>query len=145
MYYKIIQNNMIIDVGFVFLKWNTTYHRLFICDPKEVQFVQSSDELTLYHCQWMKTPPAEATGYVTADVIIISKEEYDTLKEQLDIDGEIEIPDEPVPVPPSEPEPEPAQPMSAAEMRQIILQQKEQIALLTDCILEMSEVVYEGA
>ena len=151
-YYKVIRNSTVIDVGFVFLKWNETKHKLYLCDVNEAQFVQSRDGDTVYHAEWLKPYPAEAGYYEPVDVVMIDENEYDEIRAFLE-DGE-EIPYEPDdPTPEPQPEPEPDEPddpeeeehkMTISEMRQTLTDMMEQVGLLTECILEMSEVVYFG-
>ena len=146
-FYKIIRDESVIDAGFVFLKWNEKRHRMYICDVDEGQFVQSFKGDTIYTAEWLKPAPAEAGTYETVQVVVIDAAEYDELKAYLE-DGEdvpvIPVPPEPEPEPEPEPDDEPEHQMTVAEMRQHIVEQDEQIALLTECILEMSEVIYDG-
>ncbi len=147
-YYKIVQDGTVIDAGFVFLKWNEKHHCMFCCDVNEAQFIQSYDQAAVYQVEWLNAAPASAGQFDTVDAVVISETEFDEIRALLD-DGEtvIDEPEQPIEQPPDEPEQqgseEPAErPMTVAEMRQVISEQQEQIAMLTDCILEMSEVVY---
>ena len=144
-YFKIIQNNQVIDAGFVFLKWNIPHHKLHTCDINEGQFVQNYKQNKVYSAVWLKPAPPEADTFELAEVIIVSRQEYYDIIAQLDEGEEIVEPEEPVPVAPAEPEQEEAEeeaPMTIAEMRQVIKLQTEQITFLENCLMEMSEIVY---
>lgn len=139
---------MVVDAGATWLTWNAKHRCLMMCGPDAASYVQGRDQKTIYTADWML--PAKH-GWPTAaevTVTVIDAVEYDEILAMLN-DGE-EIPDIPEPEPPQpdpdepeEPEPE-ERPMTIAEMRQFIADQQEQINMLTDCILEMSEVVYGG-
>lgn len=132
-YYKIIQNGMIIDVGFTFLKWNMKQHRMFICDQDHAQFVGGSDGNSYYRDNWLKPYPDEAVGFMEATVSVIDFDEYEQLVK--DLENNREVPDET----PIIPDPEPIEigeevsesVLTIGEMRKIILQQQKQIAELT--------------
>ena len=147
-YYKVIIDGNVIDVGTVFLKWNNAKHHMYMCSLNEAQFVQGRDGNTAYRDEWLKSYEGIPSPFVPAKVVIIGAREFDELRALLE-DGE-DIPEKPIPVPEPEPEPdeepapEPETPMTIAEMRQYIADMIEQVDMLTECILEMSEVVYDG-
>jgi len=129
-YFKVIQNKKVVTVGCVFLKWNMKRQKLFICDANEGQFVQSYDELHVYHDSWLKPSMAHDIEYEEATIVVITEQEYEDLLESLD-EGEVVeespvIEEEPVEVQ----IPEEEKPMSIAEMREIIARQQEQINML---------------
>lgn len=131
-FYKIVENNNIISVGCVFLKWNIKRHKFNICDVDEGQFVQTYDEKAIYRADWMKPAPNEASGFNVAKVIIINQTEYEDLKAMLDEGESIqEEVVEPVLVQHVEVhEPEKEKPMSIAQIRELLVKQQEQIELL---------------
>lgn len=141
-FYKIIQDQKITDVGFVFLKWNAKRQELVYTRAGDAEFIQSSDGERVYHTAWLNRSPVQ-DRYPSISAIVIDREEYEQLKAQLEIDEYVEIPEDPGPayVPPEQPDDE-VETMDASKMRQIILEQKEQISMLTGCILELSEIVY---
>lgn len=147
-YYKIMQNDVIVDANYVFLKWVAKHHCLMVCDPTQAEFVQSYDMGTVYHDRWLRPVPDGAPAYETASVIVIGETEYDEIRALLDDGEEVPyVPDEPeppAPVNPDEPINPDERPMTVAEMREKIIEQQESIDMLIDCILEMSEVVYGG-
>jgi len=132
-FFKVIQDNKIVTVGCVFLKWNQDNKALFVCDVDEGQFVQSYDELHIYHDSWLKPAPRKAGKHEEAKIVIITQQEYEDLLAELD-EGEILIETPSIPEPEEEmPEPpEEEKPMSIAEMREIISRQQEQINSLLD-------------
>lgn len=130
-YFKVIQDNTVVSVGSVFLKWNTKKHRLFICDVDNGQFVQSFDEKHIYKDDWLKTSDGDIQ-YENASIVIINETEYEDLKEML-IEGEpiIEEPvHEPVVVQERHEPEEEEKPLTIAQMREIIAEQQKQIELL---------------
>ena len=87
--------------------------------------------------------------YKVVELISITKEEYDeyiALQESEQI-PQIVYPEpelEPTSQPELQPQPEPTiQKMTIQQMRDKIIEQEEQIQMLTECILELSEVIYE--
>ena len=144
-YFKIKDNHSITDVGFTFLKWNDKYHEMHGCDIEDAQFAMSSITHVIYRDGWMRPTAAPAEKYQTGTVVMIDAVEYDELYAQLSEGESIDEPEEkiPVPVEPVQPEPE-EKPMTVAEMRETIIEQQEQIDMLTECLLEMSELVYGG-
>ena len=131
-YCKIIQNDKVVSAGCVFLMWNEKRNRLYVCDVNDAQYVQSFDEANIYHADWFRTLPKDAPVYETAEAVVITKQEYEDLVEQLKEH-------EPVPVEQIVPEhtvqedvdkPEEEQVMSIAEMREMIINQQKQIDAL---------------
>lgn len=146
-YFKIISNNEVIGVGHAFLKWNTKRRAYYYCDMAEGQIAQNDLNETYYHDGWLKAIPDGAVSVNSAEIVLIGATEYDELYELLSDGEEVPVPDEPEP-PTHEPEPdpdvEPERPMTVQEMREKIAEQESQIEMLTDCLLEMSEIVYGG-
>lgn len=143
-YFKVIQDDKVVDAGFSFIKENKNGIQLY-CEPDEAELVQSYNELKYYHTYWLlsvKTYP----DYEEADVVMIGETEYNDIIAYLDDGEEVPIePEKPDPEPEPKPEPEPEdKPMTIAEMREKITEQENTITMLTECILEMSEIVYSG-
>lgn len=149
MYYKIIRDGQVVDAGEMWLRWQHKNRIMLHCDPSEAQFVMAYDGSAIYRVQWLNPAPAEAGTYEVVEAAIIDKQEYLDLRAVLD-DGEtVPVPEPVVPEPdlPPEPEireelPETERKMTVEEMRQRIKSQDEQITLLTECILEMSGIIY---
>lgn len=134
-FFKILQENKVVNVGCVFLKWNSARKKMYICDVDEGQFVQTYDETKIYRDSWMKPAPEDAGERESAKVVVISKEEFDELLELLSDGEEIEVEEPVVPVPvvhdPPIEIPEEKQ-MTISEMRQKILEQQKQIDILLE-------------
>lgn len=133
-YCKMVIDNKVVNVGCVFLKWNMEYHRMFVCDENEGQFVQSHDSIHTYHDKWLKKAPAEAGEHEEAKISVITKEEYYDLLEMLKEDEEIvnEIVSQDYAEPEELEQPKEESPMTIAEMREKILEQQKQIELLLE-------------
>lgn len=139
-FYKVIQNETVVDAGSNFLKWNNKYHQLFSCDVNQAQFAQSYNEKKIYYDDWLIPTPNGLVQYERATITVIDQAEYDEIVALLD-DGEQ------IPVPAEEPEIAPIltannvvpeeTPMSVSEMRQKILEQQEQIDLLTQQVQQL--------
>lgn len=144
-YYKVIRDGAVIDVGFAFVRVSIR-DRAIYCDADHAMLLQGAVSGTFYHVGWLlKVPVGTAVQYEEADASVIDLAEYDELYEQL-VDGE-PVPEptpEPEPTPSPEPEPEPEHKMTVQEMREKIAEQDETISMLTECLLEMSEIVYGG-
>lgn len=85
-YYKIINNNSIIDVNNIFYKVQRKPRMVVPCEPKECEYVVSSDGNTLYYSAWTRASqyPISVATYV--DVIeLIDEKEYLKLKEELQV------------------------------------------------------------
>ena len=139
-FYKVIQNNTIVDAGSTFIKISEKSGRLLICGPNRAHFVQSSNEQTLYHDYWLSAVPETFMDYVDASIVIIEEDEYRALKEQLENETEISVEteaEEPV-VEAETPEPVP-EPMSIADMRIIISAQQQEIEQLKKQIATILE------
>ena len=108
MFYKIIKNNQVIDVNNVFLKGQKKHNLLVNTDIKHVEFLISSDKSTLYTTNWTNQPKLPRdTEFVEA--VIISEDEYNDLREKLQLNVTIEIVEEnpePVIIEPKEIKPE---------------------------------------
>ena len=131
-FFKIIQNEKVVNIGCVFLKWNEKRKKLYVCDVDDAQFVQTFDESNIYTASWLNPPPKEAGEFESAEVVVIDEAEFDELRELLS-EGEEIVVEQPaeqyvMPVTPAE-QPE-EKPMTIAEMREIIIKQQEQIETL---------------
>lgn len=146
-YFKVIKDNSVIDAGQFFLKWQEKNRIFLACPVEEAQFVLSHDGNTVYRVPWLNPAPPEAGEHETIEAAIIDYQEYMDLRAVLD-DGEtVPVPEPIVPEPAPEPEPEidiptQEQPMSVAQMRARIKEQQAEIETLTECLLEMSMIVY---
>lgn len=93
-YYKIILDNSFIGVVYSgnFIKETTTNHRLIYTDENRGQFVDCNG--ILYRDYWMLPIIDTQYEYTNANIIEISEEEYNTIKEAIDHHEEIIIDDD---------------------------------------------------
>ena len=143
-YYKIIQNEHVIDAGFTFLKWNERRQRLNLCNEDQAQFVQSYDQKRVFKDTWLKPCSENNIHFENAQILIITQEEFEDIRALLDGDEEIPVlsdsPEETVQiVEPAKPVEE--TPLSISEMRRIIQEQQAQIATLAEKLTEVSKTV----
>lgn len=84
-YYKVLRDGIIVDANYVFLRWSEKHKILLGCDPEDGQFIQSSDQTSIWRTDWLNpAPDAVAVLYELVDAVEIKKEEYDTLRSILD-------------------------------------------------------------
>lgn len=112
MYYKVIKDDEFIGVGTTqdLRKYQSKHSIMLACDESEVQYIQIGD--VIYHAMWM-VPETVKGLHPIAEVIEITEDEYNTLKDAIDSGEEI-IPDEPI-------EPEPEVPETPDENTEITL------------------------
>ena len=89
-YYKIIYENTI--VGAVdssrFIRYSTVNHCLLYCSKTQGQYIIYNEKL--YRDSWMK-PLSSTTAFIEAQVLEITKEEYDVLIQALQVEEEIKV------------------------------------------------------
>lgn len=147
-YYKIIMDGSAVDAGFTFLRWDDRHSRLMGCDAQDAHFIQSGDGHTVYRVGWLNPVPDAAKGlFDTVEAAIINQQEYDDLRAMLDSGETVPEPDGGESQPDAQPDdseegPASEKPLSVQQMREKIAEQEATIAMLTECVLEMSEVVY---
>ena len=139
-FFEVVDNGQIIDAGFVYLYWDERQKRLYGCDVKKAEYLQSYNGQKIYHANWMKPLKSGSPACEEVHVIEIPYEKYDEIVATLD-NGETPEEEEPAPYKPV-PSKDETKPMSISEMRETIEEQRQQIDMLTECILEMSEIVY---
>lgn len=83
-YYKIIKDDKIIDVNNRFFRFLKKHLIPISCEVEDAEVVQSSDGLKYYTASWTKPAPAQLNVELVK-VFIISEEEYNSLKEQLQL------------------------------------------------------------
>ncbi len=143
MYYKIIKDGVVID-AVMGSPWvcKGKHGRPVRCDPRHATGVLSSDSSLIYHIDGA-APLGEYQDVIVAD---ITAEEYEALLPELAL-GET-VPAMPVAEEPSSPsvlqEASPAPVMSAAQLRQHILEQDKQISQLTEMVNQLLRAGKEG-
>ena len=80
MYYKVLQNDRVIDVldKLVYLKWNEKHSIMILCDENNAQAILSSDGDSIWHEDTLYKIPVD--GYETVHVEKIDEFEYKQLK-----------------------------------------------------------------
>ena len=146
-YYKIVRDGQAVDAGFTFLRWDARLNRLMGCDPHEAHYIQSMDGMTTYRVGWLNPLPDGAPMMEVCEAAIISEGEYSDLMAVLESGETVPEPEGDEPQPDAEPEDSTEsavekKPMTVQEMRERIAAQDATIQMLTDCLLEMSEIVY---
>ena len=89
-FYKIIKDNKVIDVNNKFFKFLKKRLIPISCDSNDAEVVISSDGNKYYTADWMKPAPAQLNVELVK-VFIISAEEYNSLKEQLQLNETIVV------------------------------------------------------
>jgi len=133
MYYKIISDGQIVDAsdGLKYVRWQEKNRLFLTCEENEAEGIATSDGADIY-----LLPASEAReGYRYAAVAEIGEEEYLALREELDAGRQIAD------------DGDAGQEGTEAKTRLRLLE--EQVAalaevndMLTECLLEMSEIVY---
>ena len=140
MHYKIISGGQIIDAceSLNYVRWQDK-NRLFIgCASEWADGLISSDGSEIYILDGARPLdlPADA-AYRTVTYEEITPEEYQEIRDELDAGQAIVIPD---PEPSGDDTPQPQ--TRLAQLESQVAELAEQNAMLVECILEMSEVVY---
>lgn len=124
MFYKIIKNNLVVDVNNSFFCVLEKHHNIVQCKPEDAQLIQSSNGQTFYTTEWLRPLPSRVE-YETVRAVVISEEEYLKLKEELKVQ-EVKIIEEVVTPQQEEVQQEEVHEeesiMTAAEMRNRILE-----------------------
>jgi len=90
-YYKLLNDKEFVGVGtsFDLRKFQLKHSILLTSDDESAQYIQINDRL--YRDDWFSPVITELINYTTAKIIVIEKEEYDTLFEAIETGKEIEI------------------------------------------------------
>lgn len=93
-YYKLLNDGEFIGVGtsYDLRKFQLKHSILLTSDDESAQYIQINDKL--YRDDWFSPTITELLDYTTVKIIVIEKDEYDTLFEAIETGKEIEITDE---------------------------------------------------
>lgn len=93
-YYKLLNDGEFIGVGtsYDLRKFQLKHSILLTSDDESAQYIQIDDKL--YRDDWFSPTITELLNYTTVKIIVIEKDEYDTLFEAIETGKEIEITDE---------------------------------------------------
>ena len=126
--YKIVYQNMIIDVMKKpkYCKYLQRANRTLLCDKMSANCIVSSNGEQVYH---IKGTLAVPTNYKSVEIVEIDKEEYDYL-------CSLTIQENPIP-----------NNLDNSLDDPIVLKQKvidlhNEVAVLTECILELTNIIY---
>ena len=118
-YYKILKDGMRVDVNHLFFRGQQKFGRIISCNPEHAQLICSSDGTQFYTAKGLRMLEKELPNVFEVEMKIISEEEYNELKAQLEDVKEI-MPQivelEPVPTQKQEVEKEPEKVMTMTEM-----------------------------
>ena len=135
MYYKIVSGGVIVDAcdGLSYVRWQEKNHLWLTCDEPDADGIISSSGTDIYLLDTAE--PME--GYSVASVTEITETEYITLREELDAGDTIIDPD-------GESEPDTPAKTRLSQLEEQVASLQEVNDMLTECILEMSEIIYGG-
>lgn len=127
--YKIIYENMIIDVikKLKYCKYLQRANRTLLCDKTSANCIVSSDGSQVYHIVGTLAMP---DNYKSVEIVEIDKEEYDYL-------CSLTIQENPIPVDQHDDELD-----DPVVLKQKVSDLQNEVEMLTECILEMSTIIY---
>lgn len=127
--YKIIYQNMIIDVmkKLVYCKYIKIANRTLLCDKTSANCIVSSDGSQVYHIAGTLAMP---DSYKSVQIVEIDKDEYDYL-------CSLTIQENPIPVDQQDNELD-----DPVVLKQRVAELQNEVQMLTECILEMSTIIY---
>ena len=134
MYYKIVSDGTIVDAvsGLNYVRWQEKNRLWLSCSEANADGVISYNGEDIYLLEG-----AEAReGMIFVTVTEITKEEYIEIREELDAGGEIIDPDG------KDTEPDTPGKTRLAQLEEQVATLQEVNDMLTECLLEMSEIVY---
>lgn len=151
MFYKVIQDNIITEVGYKCLRWQNKNKLLLGCDASIAQYIMT-DIGNIYETEWLQYKVDNMPRYPMVNAIQITEEEYKALSALLTIQENIPLPenlDAESEVEEDEEQPTPEiMNMSTASGLLIELTKKynellAHSALLEECVLELSQELYK--
>ena len=136
MYYKIVSGGTIVDAvngSLNYVRWQEKNRVFLSCEEADADGIISSNGSDIY---LLESAPA-LDGYVRVTVAEITEEEYTVIREELDAGTVIDEPDDD--------DPAPDKPKTRLRLRLLedqVAELSETNAMLLECLLEMSEIVY---
>lgn len=139
-YYKLLAENLILDVNTIFLRWQTRHSVMLVCKPEDAEFVCPRDGSAFYHPAWLNEPPPGAVYDGDIECVEIDEAEYTELLALLDagktVEEELPAPEEST-APAStneQTEPQPAQP-TVADFKMLL----EEVGRLREIVEHLKE------
>lgn len=134
MYYKIVSGGTIVDAvngSLNYVRWQEKNRVFLSCEEADADGIISSGGSDIY---LLKGVPA-LDGYAHVTVAEITEEEYTVIREELDAGTVIDEPDDD--------DPAPDKPKTRLRLLEDqVAELSETNAMLLECLLEMSEIVY---
>jgi len=96
MYYKLINGQNIVGVATFdnFRRFQAKHGLVIFSDVDNAQYVEVNG--IYYHDDWLKLPPSNSVEYTAVEIVSIDETEYNILKEAMETEEEIVIPEEPI-------------------------------------------------
>lgn len=144
MYYKVVSDGQIVDVsiGVNYVRWSKHNNRMICCDAEDAEGFVSSDGTRVF----LLEGSGSREGMTYARLAEITQEQYEIILQELIDNGVIDDPDAPQPDEPDDGDDEGddggQEPVAKSKLMQRVEALEEQNAMLVECILEMSEIVY---
>lgn len=140
-YYKVVADNIVIGVGTTkdLREVQRKHNILIMSDEDHAQYIQLEEQL--YRDDWFAPVlPNSSYSYTPASITAIPEENYNALKEELDAGGAPAVEEniEPEIIAASAPDDDIEEPKTRLQYLE------EQVVMLTECLLEMSEMIYGG-
>lgn len=132
MFYKIVVDDIVVDATeeLNYVLWQEKNRIWLSCDERYAKGIVSTNGESI----WLLPSAPDMDGYSHCEIIEIGEEEYREIRDEIDAGEEVPYtPDE------GEEVPEPDTPGKTR-----IQQLEENVEMLTECLLEMSEIVYGG-
>lgn len=149
MFYKIIKNNTVIDIGSRFLYWQARNKILLGCEVETANYLLTDLE-KIYETYWLQTPPEDALRYENVFAVEINEEDYNVLQKLLLQEETIPVFEPIIETQESPPEEEAQRPMTMANASTLLLELMDKYnelltrnALLEECVLELSQELYK--
>lgn len=91
MYYKIVQGKSIVGIisSIDFRKYQEKHKRILFASEEDGQFIENKEKY--YRDDWLRALPAGTVKTDKADIVRISYDEYEALKEAFETEEEIEV------------------------------------------------------
>ena len=136
MYYIATSGNKVVDAGdsLIYVRWQEKNSLWLTCSEEDAEGIVSYDGADIFLLEGSE--PRE--GFLIAAVTEVTEEEYLSVREELDAGAEIAAPNVP------DPGPETPAKTRLKQLEDQVAALQEVNDMLTECLLEMSEIVYGG-
>ena len=106
-YYKLIKDGCLVGVGtsYDLRKYQLKHNILLTSDDQSAQYIQVND--VLYRDDWFSPTTTDQQSYISAKIIVISADEYNTLFDAIQTGDDIKISEDEPSIPEELPQPDP--------------------------------------